>query len=228
MPVQVSLRSSPTLQQIDTNSQLGVFCKFTDWGLNPFIQIISEGTKEDWPQHGPLRDPTGAWPQLDAAPFTTALHWCLAMQTVPNPAQRAPVQATGCQLIQECAVGDSVKGLAEVQIDSIHSLSSIHQLGHLVIKADQAGQTQSTPPKPVLTGSDTLAILSQLETVSASSYKVSLFCVIKGAATRSEHQQKGHSDVIETGVKVSSEPDTYSLINNVHVIEFYLKPVEKE
>ncbi|RMC15819.1 hypothetical protein DUI87_08023 [Hirundo rustica rustica] len=36
------------------------------------------------------------------------------------------------------ALGDSVKGLAEVQIDNIHSLSHIHQVGHLVIKGDQA------------------------------------------------------------------------------------------
>ncbi|RMC06536.1 hypothetical protein DUI87_15973 [Hirundo rustica rustica] len=61
-----------------------------------------------------------------------------AMQPVPNPAKSAPVQAVGCQLIQECAVGDSVKGLAEIQIDNIHSPSCTHQMGHLVIKGDQA------------------------------------------------------------------------------------------
>ncbi|RMC12018.1 hypothetical protein DUI87_11151 [Hirundo rustica rustica] len=65
----------------------------------------------------------------------------------------------GCQLIQEYAVGDSAKGLAEVQVDNIHSPSCIHQAGHLVIKGDQVGQTQLTPPRPVLAVSDTLAIL---------------------------------------------------------------------
>ncbi|TRZ24876.1 hypothetical protein HGM15179_002225 [Zosterops borbonicus] len=65
----------------------------------------------------------------------------------------------GCQLFQECAVGDSVKGLAEVQTD-IHSPSCIHQVGHLVIKGDQVGQTPPTPPKAMLAGSDPLAILS--------------------------------------------------------------------
>ncbi|RMC17165.1 hypothetical protein DUI87_05742 [Hirundo rustica rustica] len=50
-----------------------------------------------------------------------------AIQPVPNPAKSAPVQATGCQLIQECAVGDSVKGPAEIQTDNIHSPSCIHQ-----------------------------------------------------------------------------------------------------
>ncbi|RMC17334.1 hypothetical protein DUI87_05915 [Hirundo rustica rustica] len=68
----------------------------------------------------------------------------------------------GCHLIQECPVGDSVKSLAEVQIDNIHSLSCIHQVGHLVIKRDQVDQTQLTPPKPVLAWSDTLAILCML------------------------------------------------------------------
>ncbi|TRZ24888.1 hypothetical protein HGM15179_002237 [Zosterops borbonicus] len=65
----------------------------------------------------------------------------------------------GCQLFQECAVGDSAKGLAEVQIDNIHSPSCIHQVGHLVIKGDQVGQTPPTPPKAMLAGSDPLAIL---------------------------------------------------------------------
>ncbi|RMC17163.1 hypothetical protein DUI87_05740 [Hirundo rustica rustica] len=51
-----------------------------------------------------------------------------AIQPVPNPAKSAPVQATGCQLIQECAVGDSVKSPAEIQIDNIQSPSCIHQL----------------------------------------------------------------------------------------------------
>ncbi|NWR25059.1 JAK2 kinase, partial [Emberiza fucata] len=39
----------------------------------------------------------------------------------------APVQAVGCQFFQGCAVGDSVKGLAEIQVDNIHSLSHIYQ-----------------------------------------------------------------------------------------------------
>ncbi|RMC15394.1 hypothetical protein DUI87_07585 [Hirundo rustica rustica] len=43
----------------------------------------------------------------------------------------------GCQLIQECVVGNSVKSLAEVQVHNIHSLSCIRQVGHLVIKGDQ-------------------------------------------------------------------------------------------
>ncbi|RMC05464.1 hypothetical protein DUI87_18657 [Hirundo rustica rustica] len=43
----------------------------------------------------------------------------------------------GCHLIQEYAVGDTVKGLAEIQIDNIYSPSCIHQAGHLVIKGDQ-------------------------------------------------------------------------------------------
>ncbi|RMC06522.1 hypothetical protein DUI87_15959 [Hirundo rustica rustica] len=83
------------------------------------------------------------------------------MQPVPNPAKSAPVQAVGCQLIQECAVGDSVKGLAEIQIDNIHSPSCTHQMGHLVIKGDQVGQTPPTSPKPVLAGPENLAILGE-------------------------------------------------------------------
>ncbi|TRZ22684.1 hypothetical protein HGM15179_004392 [Zosterops borbonicus] len=49
--VQVPLQGPPTLQQIDTRSQLGVICKFADGGLDPLIQIISKDIKQDWAQH---------------------------------------------------------------------------------------------------------------------------------------------------------------------------------
>ncbi|KAJ7396315.1 hypothetical protein BTVI_146349 [Pitangus sulphuratus] len=38
-------------------------------------------------------------------------------QPVLNPVRSAPVQALGCQLFQECAMGDGVKCFAEVLVD---------------------------------------------------------------------------------------------------------------
>ncbi|RMC21926.1 hypothetical protein DUI87_02797 [Hirundo rustica rustica] len=139
-PFQISLKSHPTFQQIDTRSQLTVICKFTDERFNTHIHVINKNIEQNWPQHRSLRDTTGDWPP---AGCSTIHHHSLgpAIQPVPNPAKSAPVQAMGCQIIQECAVGDSVKSLAEVQIDNIHSPSCIHQVGHLVIKGDQVGQT---------------------------------------------------------------------------------------
>ncbi|KAK4830957.1 hypothetical protein QYF61_014416 [Mycteria americana] len=64
-PVQVPLQSLPTLQQINTPTQLGVVCKLTEGALNPLIQIIDKGMKQNWPQHRALgntacdRPPTG-------------------------------------------------------------------------------------------------------------------------------------------------------------------------
>ncbi|RMC17444.1 hypothetical protein DUI87_06026 [Hirundo rustica rustica] len=109
---------------------------------------------------GPAQTPEGHHWCLAPAGCSTVHHHSLglAIQPIPNPAQSAPVQATRCQLIQECAVGD--KGLVEVQIDNIHSPSCIHQGGHLVIKEDQVGQTWPSPPKPMLAGPETLAILN--------------------------------------------------------------------
>ncbi|RMC19037.1 hypothetical protein DUI87_03641 [Hirundo rustica rustica] len=137
---QISLQSHPIFQQIDRRSQLSVVCKFTNERFNTHIHIINKNIEQNWPQQRPLRDTTGAWPP---AGCSTIHHHSLgpAIQPVPNPAKSAPVQATDCQLFQECAVGDSVKSLAEVQIDNIHSPSCIHQAGHLVIKGDQIGQT---------------------------------------------------------------------------------------
>ena len=43
----------------------------------------------------------------------------------------------GCQPLQDNTVGDSVKGFADVYVDS---LSLIFQTGHLVIEGDEVGQ----------------------------------------------------------------------------------------
>ncbi|RMC00220.1 hypothetical protein DUI87_22825 [Hirundo rustica rustica] len=71
--VQISLQSPPTFQQIDTHSQHSVIHKFTNERLNTLTSVINKNIEQSWPQHRPLRDTTGDWPQLDAAPFTTTL-----------------------------------------------------------------------------------------------------------------------------------------------------------
>ncbi|KAK4821603.1 hypothetical protein QYF61_025180 [Mycteria americana] len=64
-PVWVPLQSLPTLQQINTPTQLGVICKLTEGALDPFVQIIDKDVKQNWPQHRALgntacdRPPTG-------------------------------------------------------------------------------------------------------------------------------------------------------------------------
>ena len=50
-PVKISLQSLPTLQQINTPTQLGVVCKLTEGALDPLIQIIDKNTKQNWPQY---------------------------------------------------------------------------------------------------------------------------------------------------------------------------------
>ncbi|KAK4807064.1 hypothetical protein QYF61_018405 [Mycteria americana] len=48
-PVQVPLQSLPTLQQINTPTQLGVVCKLTESTLDPFVQIIDKDVKQSFP-----------------------------------------------------------------------------------------------------------------------------------------------------------------------------------
>ncbi|KAK4832110.1 hypothetical protein QYF61_020737 [Mycteria americana] len=50
-PVQVPLRSLPTLKQINTPTQLGVICKLAEGALDPLIQIIDKDVKQNWPQY---------------------------------------------------------------------------------------------------------------------------------------------------------------------------------
>ncbi|KAK4831242.1 hypothetical protein QYF61_016474 [Mycteria americana] len=112
-PVQVPLQSLPTLQQINTPTQLGVICKLTESTLDPFVQIIDKDVKQNWPQHRALgntacdRPPTGvnAIPHHSLGP---------AIQPVLYPAKSTPIQAMSSQFLQENAVGDRVKGFTEV------------------------------------------------------------------------------------------------------------------
>ncbi|KAK4807042.1 hypothetical protein QYF61_018383 [Mycteria americana] len=112
-PVQVPLQSLPTLQQINTPTQLGVVCKLTESTLDPFVQIIDKDVKQNWPQHRALgntacdRPPTGV---------NSIHHHSLgpAVQPVLYPAKSTPVQAMSSQFLQENAVGNRVKGFTEV------------------------------------------------------------------------------------------------------------------
>ncbi|KAK4811097.1 hypothetical protein QYF61_016383 [Mycteria americana] len=112
-PVQVPLQSLPTLQQINTPTQLGVVCKLTESALDPFVQIIDKDVKQNWPQHRALgntacdRPPTGV---------NSIHHHSLgpAVQPVLYPAKSTPVQVMSSQFLQENAVGNRVKGFTEV------------------------------------------------------------------------------------------------------------------
>ncbi|KAK4830233.1 hypothetical protein QYF61_009300 [Mycteria americana] len=63
-------QSLPTLQQINTPTQLGVVCKLTEGALDPFVQIIDKDVKQNWPQHRALgnttcdQPPTGIMEQI--------------------------------------------------------------------------------------------------------------------------------------------------------------------
>ncbi|KAK4821198.1 hypothetical protein QYF61_015766 [Mycteria americana] len=112
-PVQVPLQSLPTLQQINTPTQLGVVCKLTEGALDPFVQIIDKDIKQNWPQHRALgntacdRPPTGV---------NSIHHHSLGPAIQPGlyPAKGTPMQAMSHQLLQENAVGNSLKGFTEV------------------------------------------------------------------------------------------------------------------
>ncbi|KAK4818808.1 hypothetical protein QYF61_019737 [Mycteria americana] len=112
-PVQVPLQSLPTLQKINTPTQLGVICKLTEGALNPFVQIIDKDIKQDWPQPRALGNTTCDQPPTGV---NSIHHHSLgpAIQPVLYPAKSTPVQAMSSQFLQENAVGNRVKGFTEV------------------------------------------------------------------------------------------------------------------
>lgn len=63
--------------------------------------------------------------------------------------------------VQEDAVGNNVKGIIEVQVDNIKSLSLIHPAGHLDT-GDQVGKAGPAFQKPLLSGPYPLLVLCLL------------------------------------------------------------------
>ena len=49
--VQIPLQTLPTLEHMDTPTQLGVICKLTEGALNPLVQITDEDVKQHWTQN---------------------------------------------------------------------------------------------------------------------------------------------------------------------------------
>ncbi|KAK4815185.1 LOW QUALITY PROTEIN: hypothetical protein QYF61_021045 [Mycteria americana] len=111
-PVQVPLQSLPTLQQINTLTQLGV-CKLTESTLDPFVQIIDKDVKQNWPQHRALGDTACDRPPTGV---NSIHHHSLGPAVQPDlyPVKSTPVQAMSSQFLQENAVGNRVKGFTEV------------------------------------------------------------------------------------------------------------------
>lgn len=62
--------------------------------------------------------------QVTVAPCTNSLG--STIQPVLNSVKTVQVQTMGCQIPQENAVGNSVKGFTEVQVENIHNLFLIH------------------------------------------------------------------------------------------------------
>ncbi|PKU41591.1 hypothetical protein llap_8090 [Limosa lapponica baueri] len=91
-PVQIPLQGLSTLQQVNTPTQLGVICKFTEGALDPLIQITDKDVKENRPQYRTLWDTT-----RDRSPtgFNSIHRHSLGptLQPVFNPVESIPIQA---------------------------------------------------------------------------------------------------------------------------------------
>lgn len=86
---------------------------------------MDKDIKQDWPQDSALRSPTSE--QMPTG-CVTIQHYCLgpAIQPVCNPAKSTPIQPVDSQVLQEKAVGDCIKGFAEIQEYYTYSASLFH------------------------------------------------------------------------------------------------------
>ena len=143
--------------QISTSSQPVAICKLTEGALRLPIQVINKGTEQNRLQYQPMGNTTCDW---SPAGFNSIHHHSLglALQPVLYSAKSVPVQAMSYQLLQGNILGDSVKGFTEVLAGYVHSLSLIHQTGHLIMEEDQVGQAGPAFRKPMLAGPDPLVV----------------------------------------------------------------------
>ncbi|KAK4813411.1 hypothetical protein QYF61_004748, partial [Mycteria americana] len=126
-PVQVPLQSLPTLQQINTPTQLGVICKLTEGALDPFVQIIDKDVKQNWPQHRALgntacdRPPTGV---------NSIHHHSLgpAVQPVLYPAKNSLPYPTGGEVLPNIWSTDGEFTIPEQkQVENNEELASSYE-----------------------------------------------------------------------------------------------------
>ncbi|RMC09935.1 hypothetical protein DUI87_12722 [Hirundo rustica rustica] len=157
-PFQVSLQSHPPFQQINTHFQLSVICKFTNERLNILIHVINKNTEQNWPQHRPQRDTTGAW--LPAGCSTVHHHSLgLAIQPVPNPA-KCSCPSQGLPAYPGVCCGRQWETVPKALLKSRQTTSTaLSASTKWVTCGDQVGETRPIPPKSMLAGSDTLAVL---------------------------------------------------------------------
>ncbi|KAK4810166.1 hypothetical protein QYF61_010478 [Mycteria americana] len=74
------VQSVPSLEQINTPTQLGVICKLTEGALDPFIQIIDKDIKQNWPQHRAMGNTACDRPPTE---FNSVHHIALGPATQP-------------------------------------------------------------------------------------------------------------------------------------------------
>jgi len=72
-PVQIPLQILPTLEQVDTPTQLGVICKLTEGPLNPSSISLRKMLSKTGPKAEHWGTPLVTGRQLDLTPFTTTL-----------------------------------------------------------------------------------------------------------------------------------------------------------
>ncbi|RMC10285.1 hypothetical protein DUI87_13087 [Hirundo rustica rustica] len=94
---------------------------------NTLIHVVNKNIEQNWPQHRPLRDSTGDWTQLHAAPVTTTLWAKPSNQFLTQ--RRVLLSKPQAASFSRSVLWESIKGLAGVQVDNIHSLSYIHSGG---------------------------------------------------------------------------------------------------
>ena len=109
------------------------FNKLAEGALIVTVYVIDENVKQHRSQYGPLRDatchrrPFGHW-AVDHYPLPVNI------QSIPYPVNSSPVKSISPQFREKHVVGDSVKGLTEVQIDDIHCFSLVHWCNHSIIE----------------------------------------------------------------------------------------------
>ncbi|KAK4832903.1 hypothetical protein QYF61_026546 [Mycteria americana] len=117
-PVKVPLDGIPSLQRVDSTTQLGDVGKLAEGALNPTVHVTDKDVKQRQSQYQPLRNTTHHWyPLGHRAIDCNSLS--ATIQPIPYPPSSPSIKSMSLQFRDKDVVWDSVKCFAQVQLKTL-------------------------------------------------------------------------------------------------------------
>ncbi|GAB0205260.1 hypothetical protein GRJ2_002991600 [Grus japonensis] len=139
-PVRVPLDGIPSLQCVSCTTQLGVVGKLAEGALSPTVHVTDKDVEQCRSQYQLLRNATCHWSPLGYQ-AVDGNSLSATIQPFPYPLSGLSIKSMSLQFRDKDVMRDSVKCLAQVQVDDVCHSSLIHQCCNLMVESHRICQT---------------------------------------------------------------------------------------